>query len=248
MNYVVYAIAQNISKGRVKIGFTGNIDTRLKQIQTGNPIECQVLGLLRCNSKKHAMTIESEIHRICDPYRSTGEWFTQGAINIIKTKKYDFDWIDQPSSIDQEYNGLPEDLKILANKYKKQIGGKIRRRNGSLKPRTIEFRDRLFEVLPNNKLVKQFCHLERAPAEHDYLEIKKGMAQVGWSGKNGQCSVVFFRTRLFFSSVTFSGRVASLCMKPSVALVYVNAVSLLALNNSELIKLGIIDSEVAADG
>ena len=246
MNYVVYVIAQHYSKGRVKIGFTGNINARLKQIQTGNPMECNILGLLKCNSKKHAMTIESEIHRICDPYRSIGEWFTWGAVNLIKTKKYDFDWLDQPSLIDQEYNGLPEDLKILAKKYKKQIGGKIRRRSGSLKPRTIEFRDRLFEVLPNNKLVKQFCHLERAPAENDYLELKKGMAQVGWSGKNGQCSVVFFKTRMFFSSVTFSGRIASLRVKPSVALIYVNAISLVSLNNSELIRLGINDSEAVS--
>jgi len=56
-----------------KIGFTkGNVEKRLKNLQTGCPSE---LVLVECFESEFSTKIESSLHFMWDHYRVSGEWF-----------------------------------------------------------------------------------------------------------------------------------------------------------------------------
>lgn len=55
----------------VKIGFTrGNPRQRLKELQTGCPLQMYLLGAI-----PGCMTMEAELHGVLEQYRVIGEWF-----------------------------------------------------------------------------------------------------------------------------------------------------------------------------
>lgn len=56
--------------GAVKIGFTGNFETRLISLQGGNPSVIRPLAVLRGNQQ-----LEADCHRIFAHYRIRSEWF-----------------------------------------------------------------------------------------------------------------------------------------------------------------------------
>ena len=56
----------------VKIGVANNIDTRIKQLQTGNPYELQLLKFIETQDP---YTLEKRFHQLLDGKRMTGEWF-----------------------------------------------------------------------------------------------------------------------------------------------------------------------------
>lgn len=62
-------------KAPVKIGVTVDIDTRLAQMQTGNPQPLLCMALIHCDSKEHAYDLEKYLHRRLRKFRIQGEWF-----------------------------------------------------------------------------------------------------------------------------------------------------------------------------
>lgn len=57
--------------GAIKIGYTDNVNKRLKQIQTGNPYKLNLLKVINGNYET-----ERTIHKLFSKDRLEGEWFT----------------------------------------------------------------------------------------------------------------------------------------------------------------------------
>lgn len=70
----MYAIGPS-SKGPTKIGFTNNLETRLRAIQTGNPEKIQIHYSIEFDTEKEMRIAEKKIHRILSHRRKKGEWF-----------------------------------------------------------------------------------------------------------------------------------------------------------------------------
>jgi len=66
----VYAIG-NMDEGYAKIGYTTDIENRLKTIQTSCPFKVRVIKLWIGLTRKH----ERFLHREYDRYNTHGEWF-----------------------------------------------------------------------------------------------------------------------------------------------------------------------------
>lgn len=75
---VVYFIAAN---GMVKIGFTQNIDERMKAIQATSPTQIELIGTL-----PGSLRLEREIHERFKHARAHGEWF-QATPEILRAAK-----------------------------------------------------------------------------------------------------------------------------------------------------------------
>lgn len=72
MRYQVYVIA---SDSMVKVGFTGDVERRLKTLQIGNPLPLSVQYLSEPTTKSAAYRIEQHAHSTLWPYAIHGEWF-----------------------------------------------------------------------------------------------------------------------------------------------------------------------------
>jgi hypothetical protein len=73
-NFVVYFILDEKSEA-IKIGYTGNLDSRFSGIQTGNPNPLIILHTIECRSDKQAADLEKQLHNRFDHLRLSGEWF-----------------------------------------------------------------------------------------------------------------------------------------------------------------------------
>ena len=67
---IIYFIG-SLESGTVKIGRSDNPEKRLTELQTGNPHKLVLYGVIENVSQE----LESELHRILDPFRLEGEWF-----------------------------------------------------------------------------------------------------------------------------------------------------------------------------
>ena len=83
----VYIIQSGTSrKAPLKIGVSDDPGKRIKQLQTGNPEVLKVLTTIRCKTKKHAYTLEGELHRMLSDKSILNEWFScakKSALNAI---------------------------------------------------------------------------------------------------------------------------------------------------------------------
>lgn len=203
MEYVVYVIHQQRKKGRIKIGFTSDLKQRLKQIQTGNPEPCVVIGVLKCKSKAHAMNVEAALHNKCRSHRTVGEWFHRGAINTIKKgTKLKFDWFKGVLSKDdadvQNKDHIPEGLRLL---FDKTVGvhlddqGRIAKKAHGLKKRAIILERELIKYcgVECKKSIKRFCRRKIAPPLPSLIIINGDNVEVVWisDGVDGDCRVKF---------------------------------------------------------
>ena len=59
---------------KVKIGYTGDLETRLRALQCGNPDKLQVYHTALVPEDR-ALIMERKIHRELGHYRIRGEWF-----------------------------------------------------------------------------------------------------------------------------------------------------------------------------
>lgn len=77
-NWCVYFIrCGKKDKDPVKIGRTTDLETRLKDLQVGNPYELNVLFTLPCISLSHSMKLERFLHRqLYHRHHIRGEWFS----------------------------------------------------------------------------------------------------------------------------------------------------------------------------
>ena len=83
--YLIYAR----DVGRVKIGLSNDPTKRLKQLQTGSPVE---LELFAFKNYQNAHVKESELHQRFQNKRVHGEWFELEPLDYIDLlKKWKFD-------------------------------------------------------------------------------------------------------------------------------------------------------------
>jgi hypothetical protein len=59
----------------VKIGLAWNPRERLRQIQSGNPLQLKLIFVIETESSKDAVAFEAMCHRAFEPWRIRGEWF-----------------------------------------------------------------------------------------------------------------------------------------------------------------------------
>jgi hypothetical protein len=60
-------------------------EKRLKQLQTGNPIELRLLLSIKCNSRAHAYKLEGTLHELLKGKRILNEWFRVMRSKVFKT-------------------------------------------------------------------------------------------------------------------------------------------------------------------
>lgn len=61
--------------GPVKIGISGNVQSRLASVQTGCHRRLEVLAAFSIPDRDSARRVEAEIHRLGSHWRLEGEWF-----------------------------------------------------------------------------------------------------------------------------------------------------------------------------
>lgn len=71
----------------MKIGTTTKLFSRIKDIQTGNPRELRIIGLMKGGKKE-----EEELHERFNRYRKRGEWFyyNDEILNTFNPKHWKF--------------------------------------------------------------------------------------------------------------------------------------------------------------
>ena len=239
MEYVVYVIRQDQSKPRIKIGFTGDIESRLKQIQTGNPARCEVYALLKCKSKKHAMAIEADLHEKCEPHRTSGEWFTWGAINVIDMSKYglEFEWIKPPITDDispdeKNLDLYPKGLTWLLKKatFNNNLNelGEVKPKKGRIrKSRSVLVEKEVFRYIDDDRreTVTTFCSRIMQPPKPDLVVVNGSDVMIVWGGVLGECRIEFQKDCALFSCDTSVVKMDKVEMSPAFALRCVLAVS-----------------------
>lgn len=68
---------------QLKIGVTNNIQRRIKQLQTGNPIP---IILEYIDERSNPIKAERYLHSQLSQFRVQGEWFTNITVNDIRVK------------------------------------------------------------------------------------------------------------------------------------------------------------------
>ena len=78
-----------ISDGRfVKLGYSSNIKSRIKAMQTGHPEGlCCIWEYYTGTIEVEAKRLEKKLHRFCDKYRVRGEWFESSCMTIVEQFK-----------------------------------------------------------------------------------------------------------------------------------------------------------------
>lgn len=97
----------------IKVGYSEDVQARLRQLQTGNAARLKLIAVIpRANRE-----VEQEFHRIFAPWRLAGEWFSatgpvlrtvelikQGAAPLLREHLYHL----------ATYAGLPREQRILS--------------------------------------------------------------------------------------------------------------------------------------
>ena len=78
----VYFI-QSGKGGAVKIGKAKNVETRLRELQTGNPKELYLRAVLCCTSEANAFHTEQLLHIRFAENRLRGEWFHKRILKLL---------------------------------------------------------------------------------------------------------------------------------------------------------------------
>lgn len=71
----------------VKIGIANNVESRMYDLQIGNPQELNILYKLPMNSRRHAHMVENRLHRQLKRHNIRGEWFRARALHKINFKQ-----------------------------------------------------------------------------------------------------------------------------------------------------------------
>jgi predicted GIY-YIG superfamily endonuclease len=81
----VYMIRCCNKDGFIKIGVAKNIAKRLENLQIGCPYPLKLIASIRCESVKHAYSMESNLHGLFKKQRIRGEWFRK--VNFKKANE-----------------------------------------------------------------------------------------------------------------------------------------------------------------
>jgi predicted GIY-YIG superfamily endonuclease len=128
-SYVYIVRAGKGSRAPIKVGMTDDVNSRIKQLQTGNPLELFLVMHFECKDRTHALRLEKTIHEILQGQRLCGEWFAVSRSNIMKL-----------------FNNLGDNHKIdslVKNMDLFDIEGKdtVKELKGKVKSRDVEIKD-----------------------------------------------------------------------------------------------------------
>lgn len=70
----VYVILEETPRHFVKVGFTNNVERRLRDLQTGNPDPIVLIAKIRSSSEAYR-ALERDLHTRLKNHRVRGEWF-----------------------------------------------------------------------------------------------------------------------------------------------------------------------------
>jgi predicted GIY-YIG superfamily endonuclease len=92
------------TKGPIKIGVAGDVNSRMDTLQTGNHMTLSIIAKIKCSSRLEAYDRENQLHKMFKHSRLRGEWF-KGTIKLskvsdiydIERKKWEGDIIQQKS-------------------------------------------------------------------------------------------------------------------------------------------------------
>lgn len=80
--HYLYAISDGCA---VKLGYSHNVESRLKDMQTGQSANLRILWKLKVGaSRAEAVVQERKLHRFCKRYRVRGEWFRLGCMDKVR--------------------------------------------------------------------------------------------------------------------------------------------------------------------
>ena len=100
-----------------KIGWSQDINDRLKQLQTGNGFKLNLYSYILTSNRK----LEKEIHASLNEYRKQGEWFdiTESDVDEIVEQHTENDVVEE--SVDDEKDNIIEDNKELLEEVIEEI-------------------------------------------------------------------------------------------------------------------------------
>lgn len=100
------------SEGSIKIGYSQNIQKRLKSLQTNHSSSLQLLGIIKGDKQK-----EKEIHNLFKNSRIKGEWFfpSYQVLKFIK-ENTTLDLVDSTDKIDHNNRYTTEQIVIKMGK------------------------------------------------------------------------------------------------------------------------------------
>ena len=106
--YTLY-ILRNGNTNQYKIGYTGNFNKRIKQLQTGCPNELITIKIWQHYKKEEVKKYERVLHRFFTKQgkriRPNGEWFTLDKMKI--------DILTNPQGIRQQGELIKKILKLM---------------------------------------------------------------------------------------------------------------------------------------
>ena len=131
MNYFVYAM---YAGDYIKIGITKNIESRVRQVQTGTPMVIDLVRYVGVDNRLSALKKEKEFHNLFKLHNTNGEWF--GQAEVIKYRKF-IDYFENGELIKRGISHKDRGILILDRMYKillskKTINSKIEKLSGLL--------------------------------------------------------------------------------------------------------------------
>ena len=80
--------SQDVGPMRIKIGYSKDVQRRLRQMQTGNPDRLALMGEIRTRGEDQDRSLEASLHKRFSQQRlEHGEWFYLGAEDVIDALK-----------------------------------------------------------------------------------------------------------------------------------------------------------------
>ena len=89
------------ASGYTKIGFSNDVETRLKSLQTANYEPLYIQAKIHVSSEKSARLIESMLHDRYADYRESGEWFSISLSEILDEISWSMRLISQIDGIER---------------------------------------------------------------------------------------------------------------------------------------------------
>jgi hypothetical protein len=77
-------LIQAKGSGSIKIGVAKDCEARIRQFQTGNPVELKLIHVF-----KGYGNIEKYLHRELSKFREKGEWFSYKCVGSLPTEIYE---------------------------------------------------------------------------------------------------------------------------------------------------------------
>ena len=109
--YVIYFMKATDSKNcsYVKIGVSGNVNTRLKTIQASCPLMIEIIKVMEA-PPNDVYAIERQLHNKLSAYRIHGEWFmlTDYVLCAINGFFIDMPIHNEPTKLNREYKTVQE--------------------------------------------------------------------------------------------------------------------------------------------